>query len=75
MEWTTSGNTSISVYNLSQWDKTNYQTKVYDIALRFQYFRGEYADVAFIYASDDILWGRKNLKGVNDLHFLERVKP
>ena len=70
MEWTTSGNTSISVYNLSQWDKTNYQTKVYDIALRFQYFRGEYADVAFIYASDDMLWGRKNLKGINDLHFL-----
>ena len=26
--------------------------------------------MAFIYASDDMPWGKKNLKGIKDLHFL-----
>ena len=36
----------------------------------FRCLRGEYDNVAFIYASDDMLWGRENLKDVKDLHFI-----
>ena len=32
--------------------------------------RGEYDNVAFVYASDDMSWGIDNLKGVQDLYFL-----
>lgn len=36
----------------------------------FDYFRDQYDNVAFIYASDDMAWGYQNLKSINDLHFL-----
>ena len=36
----------------------------------FRCLRGEYDNVAFIYASDDMLWGREYLKDVKDLHFI-----
>ena len=34
------------------------------------FFRDEYDNVAFIYASDDMSWGHKHMKGIKDLHLL-----
>jgi hypothetical protein len=42
------------------------------------YFRGEYEDTVFFYVSDDMDWGRKNLKKKKkrekDLYFVGREK-
>ena len=34
------------------------------------FFREEYDNVAFIYASDDMAWGYKHLDGIKDLYLL-----
>ena len=36
----------------------------------FEYFRSEYGNVIFVFVSDDMAWGRKNLAGKNnDVYF------
>ena len=50
--------------------RTPIHRQMYKNTRQFQCYRDEYDNVAFIYASDYMSWGKYDLSFVKDIHFL-----